>query len=70
MEWLGHAKINFTHSTTPLSLIKKDGTPTDLLSVCEEATPPCNLNPLLFNGHVQTMVNILLLNFDNFANAV
>ncbi|KUJ19984.1 AB-hydrolase YheT [Mollisia scopiformis] len=55
MEWLGRAKINFTHSTTPLSLTRKDGAPTDLLSICEEATPPCKLNPLLFNGHVQTM---------------
>jgi len=55
MEWLGRAKINFTHSPTPLVLQKKDGTPTDLLKVCEEATPPCHLNPLLFNGDLQTM---------------
>lgn len=55
MEWLGHASISFTNCATPLALTKKDGTPTDLLSVCEESTPPCQLNPLLFNGHVQTM---------------
>ncbi|KAE8446149.1 hypothetical protein EG329_012522 [Mollisiaceae sp. DMI_Dod_QoI] len=55
MEWLGTAKVTFTHSPTPLSLTKKDGTPTNLLAVCEEATPPCKLNPLLFNGHIQTM---------------
>ncbi|PVH81676.1 AB-hydrolase YheT [Cadophora sp. DSE1049] len=55
MEWLGHASISFTNCATPLALTKKDGTPTDLLSVCEESTPPCRLNPLLFNGHVQTM---------------
>ncbi|KAH8757515.1 Alpha/Beta hydrolase protein [Hyaloscypha finlandica] len=55
MEWLGHAKTTFTHSPTPLPLNKKDGTPTDLVSICCEATPPCRLNPLLFNGHLQTM---------------
>jgi len=55
MEWLGHAKTTFTHSTTPLILEKNDGSSTDLLVVCEESTPPCHLNPLLFNGHLQTM---------------
>ncbi len=55
MEWLGHAKTTFTHSPNPLSLTKKDGTSTDLASLCREATPPCRLNPLLFNGHLQTM---------------
>jgi len=24
------------------------------LTVCQESTPPCQLNPLLFNGHLQT----------------
>jgi predicted alpha/beta-fold hydrolase len=56
MEWLGHAKIKFTHSPTPLTLNNKDGTTTDLLKICEESTPPCQLNPFLFNGHVQTMM--------------
>jgi hypothetical protein len=55
MEWLGHARTTFTHSPNPLALVKKDGTSTDLLSICEESTPPCHLNPLLFNGHLQTM---------------
>jgi predicted alpha/beta-fold hydrolase len=55
MEWLGYAKTTFTHSPTPLPLNKKDGTSTDLVSICCEATPPCRLNPLLFNGHLQTM---------------
>jgi uncharacterized protein len=55
MEWLGHAKITFSHSPTPLALEKTDGFSTDLLSICEQSTPPCRLNPLLFNGHVQTM---------------
>ena len=54
MEWLGQATTTFTHSPTPLSLKTKDGS-SDLLAICQEATPPCHLNPLLFNGHLQTM---------------
>ncbi|PQE30782.1 alpha beta fold family protein [Rutstroemia sp. NJR-2017a WRK4] len=58
MEWLGHAKIKFTHSPSPINLQTKDGSKTDLLKICEESTPPCRLNPLLFNvqakGHLQT----------------
>lgn len=55
MDWLGQAKISFTHAPIPLTFQKKDGSLTDLLKICEEATPPCRLNPLLFNGHLQTM---------------
>ncbi|KAJ4147980.1 hypothetical protein LMH87_002471 [Akanthomyces muscarius] len=55
MEWLGRAKIEFTHSPTPRAIKQKDGKDTDLLKICEATTPPCHLNPLLFNGHVQTM---------------
>lgn len=55
MDWFGRAKINFTHPAAPIALEEKDGTKTDLLKVCEKATPPCQLNPLLFNGHIQTM---------------
>ncbi|GKT58757.1 alpha/beta fold family protein [Colletotrichum tofieldiae] len=55
MDWLGHAKINFTHAPSPVSLKEKDGSQTDLLKVCEKVTPPCQMNPLLFNGHLQTM---------------
>lgn len=55
MDWFGRAKINFISSPKPLVLEKKDGSKTDLRQVCEEVTPPCQLNPLLFNGHLQTM---------------
>lgn len=55
MEWLGHAKINFTHAPAPLPLRNKDGQATDILKIVEQATPPCHLNPFLFNGHLQTM---------------
>jgi predicted alpha/beta-fold hydrolase len=55
MEWLGHAKINFVHAVETLKLTRKDGTATDLASICQESTPPCHLNPFLFNGHLQTI---------------
>jgi uncharacterized protein len=55
MEWLGIAKTTFTHSTAPLVLQKNDGSSTDLATICKASTPPCRLNPLLFNGHLQTM---------------
>lgn len=55
MEWFGRAKIAFTHSPSPLTLRKKDGSSTNLLRVAEASTPVCQLNPLLFNGDVQTM---------------
>lgn len=54
MEWLGHANITYTHSEKTLAFKKKDGTPTDLLQICQTSTPPCHLNPFLFNGHLQT----------------
>ena len=59
MEWLGHAKVEFHTSSEPLHLKTKDGQSTDLLRVVEEATPPCRLNPLLFNGHLQTAMTVL-----------
>ncbi|KAM5367873.1 hypothetical protein ACJZ2D_009784 [Fusarium nematophilum] len=55
MEWFGKAQINFTHAPSPLALREKNGKQTDLLKVCEKITPPCQMNPLLFNGHVQAM---------------
>lgn len=55
MEWLGRANIKYTHHASPLAIRAKDGSETDLLKICEKSTPPCQLNPLLFNGHLQTM---------------
>ncbi|GAO19775.1 hypothetical protein UVI_02044210 [Ustilaginoidea virens] len=55
MEWLGRAKIEFTHAPTPRAIREKSGNETDLLKIVEAATPPCHLNPLLFNGHLQTI---------------
>lgn len=55
MDWFGRAKIDFAHAATPLPLTRKDGSQTDLLKVVEAAVPKCQMNPLLFNGHLQTM---------------
>ncbi|SZF04167.1 unnamed protein product [Blumeria hordei] len=55
MEWLGTAQTSFTHSPSTIKLNESDGTESDLSTVCRESTPPCKLNPLLFNGHLQTM---------------
>lgn len=53
---LGHAKISYHAHKEPLSLPSKSPgeDPTELLTLCKEVTPACNLNPLLFNGHLQT----------------
>ena len=54
-EWVGRADLKFTHSTSPASLTTKTGEQTDVVKLSEGATPPCYLNPLLLNGHLQTM---------------
>ncbi|KAI0898005.1 AB-hydrolase YheT [Annulohypoxylon nitens] len=55
MEWFGRAIIDFTTSPKSLNLQVKDGEKTNLLDICKSTVPPCQLNPLLFNGHAQTM---------------
>lgn len=51
---LGYANATFHHHETPIILKTKDGKETDLLKVAQSVTPACHLNPLLFNGHLQT----------------
>ncbi len=57
MSWLGRATATFTHADPPLALPLKGGSggSVALSQVCRDSTPPCQLNPLLFNGHLQTM---------------
>ncbi|KAF6241515.1 hypothetical protein HO173_000225 [Letharia columbiana] len=54
----GYAKTSFYHHDSPLSLPTKNTKtgeqPTNLLDLCKHVTPICRLNPLLFNGHLQT----------------
>jgi uncharacterized protein len=54
MDWLGRASVKFTQSVSPLKLERKDGSNVDFSTLCQDSTPPCWLNPLLFNGDIQT----------------
>ncbi|KAF2232094.1 AB-hydrolase YheT [Viridothelium virens] len=51
---IGHAKVSFDHAPQTAKLKTKLGTEVSLSQLCGSATPPCHLNPLLFNGHLQT----------------
>ncbi|KAF2826345.1 medium-chain fatty acid ethyl ester synthase/esteras-like protein 1 [Ophiobolus disseminans] len=56
MSWLlGYAKTSYTHHPQSLPLTTKSSQPTTLSALAQASIPPCRLNPLLFNGHLQTM---------------
>lgn len=54
----GYATTSFYHHGSPLRLPTKntdtEEQSTDLPNFCKQVTPLCRLNPLLFNGHLQT----------------
>lgn len=54
--WFGHASTKFYGSQDSVNLpARKPGVKsTSLLSFVKETSPACNLNPLLFNGDLQT----------------
>ena len=52
--WPGACDITYTHSAEPLTLPTKSGPSRALPSLIEDSVPPCNLNPFLPNGHLQT----------------
>lgn len=57
--WLGHATTTFTSAPETVSLpLKVNADSKDssiaLLDLIKSTTPPCRLNPLLFNAHLQT----------------
>ena len=56
MAWiLGQAEIKYTHHPNPIEFTASTSErPVSLLEIVERSTPPCHLNPLLFNGHLQT----------------
>ena len=59
LAWLyGQARTTFCHAETTIRLpirAKNDiETYASLSHICETVTPQCRLNPLLFNGHLQT----------------
>lgn len=54
LSWIfGRARVSFHHSPNTISLTSKSGK-TTLSDLCKAITPPCKLNPLLFNGHLHT----------------
>lgn len=56
LSWLlGHAKTTYTHHDQSVPLKTKSGRKTNLSILAHDSIPPCRLNPLLFNGHLQTM---------------
>lgn len=54
MDWLGRASLNFHASPTPIRFETQDGESKTLVDVVKQSVPTCQLNPLLFNGHLQT----------------
>ena len=51
----GHARIEYCYSDQALTLNLKDKKKTSFPDFCKSIIPPCQLNPLIFNGHLQTM---------------
>jgi predicted alpha/beta-fold hydrolase len=62
--WLGYSSVRFTHSPDSVVIKQKDKTETTLAELCKTTTPPCKLNPLLFNGHLQTIWTALINDAD------
>jgi uncharacterized protein len=55
MDWFGRASVDFHAHPEPIALKNRDGNgTTTLLDVVRASVPSCQLNPLLFNGHLQT----------------
>jgi uncharacterized protein len=56
----GHAKTTYHHSPRTISLRRRGKEETiSLLDLCKSVTPPCRLNPFLFNGHLQTIWTVV-----------
>ncbi|KIW17315.1 hypothetical protein PV08_04507 [Exophiala spinifera] len=56
---VGMARIRYWHSAKSLAIKTKDGRTTSLASLCKSAVRPCQLNPFLFNGHLQTIWTVM-----------
>ncbi|KAF2179110.1 medium-chain fatty acid ethyl ester synthase/esterase 1 [Zopfia rhizophila CBS 207.26] len=55
LSWIvGQAKTSFTHHDSPIILTTKSGSKKSFSDFTKNVIPPCRLNPLLFNGHMQT----------------
>jgi len=51
----GRAIRVFHHARKSLQIPLKDGRTLSFADLCKDVMPPCNLNPFLFNGHLQTI---------------
>ncbi|KAI9878744.1 MAG: hypothetical protein M1830_010650 [Pleopsidium flavum] len=56
---LGQARTSYHHSKDPINLSTKIGVKISLPQICQSVTPACRLNPLLFNGHLQTFWTVV-----------
>lgn len=56
LSWiLGRSRTRFTHAERAVKLTTKSGSHISFSDFCKNVIPPCDrLNPLLFNGHLQT----------------
>ncbi|EKG21022.1 AB-hydrolase YheT putative [Macrophomina phaseolina MS6] len=60
LSWiLGRARVSFTNCATPVTIATKSGQSIPLPDLVKDVTPPCHLNPLLFNGHLQTAYTVV-----------
>ena len=58
--WIpGTSRITFTKHEQSLRIRRRDGKIQSLSDLCKDVTPPCGLNPFLFNGHLQTLWTVL-----------
>ncbi|KAK7730173.1 hypothetical protein SLS57_001835 [Botryosphaeria dothidea] len=60
LSWvLGRARVSFTNCAEPVTIVTKSGQSIPLPDLVKDVTPPCHLNPLLFNGHLQTAYTVV-----------
>ncbi|KAK0661752.1 putative esterase [Lasiodiplodia hormozganensis] len=60
LSWvLGRARVSFTNCAKPVTIVTRSGQSVPLPELIKDVTPPCHLNPLLFNGHLQTAYTVV-----------
>jgi uncharacterized protein len=56
---IGRARTTFHHAHSTIALPLKTGGSTSLAELIKPLTPPCWLNPLIFNGDLQTVATLV-----------
>ena len=56
---VGYSKVDFHHSSETITLIDGLKRGRVFAELCRSVVPPCRLNPLLFNGHLQTIWTVV-----------